>query len=141
VAQLVLPYFLQPPGGVRSGGAACGPLALVRGTGDCRRNSGGHISWLGPPTGAPGMRIPRWGSRPPVWWTATPLSSRVGSWASTADRSPGLSQSGKIPWGSIKDSGIKASPVIPLTKISNSSQVRSVLGPRWILPMSLGPVN
>jgi hypothetical protein len=61
VAQLVLPYFLRPPGGVRSGGAACGPLALVRGTGDCRRNSGGHISWLGPPTGAPGMRIPRWG--------------------------------------------------------------------------------
>jgi hypothetical protein len=46
-----------------------------------------------------------------------------------------------MPWGGIKDSGIKASPVIPLTKISNCSQVRSVPGPRWILPMSLGPVN
>jgi hypothetical protein len=57
------------------------------------------------------------------------------------DRNPGLSQSGEIPWGSIKDSGIKASPVTPLTKISNSSQVRSVLGPWWILPMSLGLVN
>jgi hypothetical protein len=63
VAQSVPPYFLRPPGGVRSGGAACGPLALVRGTGDCRRNSGSHISWLGaadrctgnvdPPVGIP----------------------------------------------------------------------------------------
>jgi hypothetical protein len=46
-----------------------------------------------------------------------------------------------MPWGGIKVSGIKASPVIPLTKISNCSQDRSLLGPRWILPMSLGPVN
>jgi hypothetical protein len=29
----------------------------------------------------------------------------------------------------------------PLTKISNSSQVRSFPGPCWIVPMSLGPVN
>jgi hypothetical protein len=36
---------------------------------------------------------------------------------------------------------MKASPVIPLTKISNSSQVRLVPGPRRILPMSLEPVN
>jgi hypothetical protein len=83
-----------------------------------------------PLTGAPRIWIPWWGSRPPVWWTATPLSSRVGSWASTADRNPGLSQSGEMPWGGIKDSEIKVSPVIPLTKISNYSQVRSVLGPR-----------
>jgi hypothetical protein len=47
VAQSVSPYFLRPPSGVRGGGATCRPLALVRGTGDCRRNSGGHISWLG----------------------------------------------------------------------------------------------
>jgi hypothetical protein len=45
--QSVPPYFLRPPGDVWSGRAACGPLALVRGTGNCRRNSGGHISWLG----------------------------------------------------------------------------------------------
>jgi hypothetical protein len=63
MAQSVSPYFLRPLGGVRGGGAACGPLALVRGTGDCRRNPGGHISWLGvtdrctrnvdPPVGIP----------------------------------------------------------------------------------------
>jgi hypothetical protein len=45
--QLVSPYFFRPPGGVRSGGVACGPLTLVRGTRDCRRSSGSHISWLG----------------------------------------------------------------------------------------------
>jgi hypothetical protein len=47
VTQSVPPYFLRPLSGVRSGGAACGPLSLVRGTRDCRRNSRGHISWLG----------------------------------------------------------------------------------------------
>jgi hypothetical protein len=31
--------------------------------------------------------------------------------------------------------------VMSFTKISNCSQDRSVPGPRWILPMSLGPVN
>jgi hypothetical protein len=61
--QSVSPYFLRPPVSVWSGGAACGSLALVQGTGDCRRNSGGHISWLGasdrctrnvdPPVGVP----------------------------------------------------------------------------------------
>jgi hypothetical protein len=70
-----------------------------------------------------------------------PLSSRVGSRASTADRSPRLSQSSKMLWGGIKISGIKASPVIPFTRISNCSQDRSIPSPRWILPMSLGPVN
>jgi hypothetical protein len=63
VTQSVSPYFLRPPGGVRSGGATCGPLTLLRGIGDCRRNSGGHINWLGasdrcignvdPPVGVP----------------------------------------------------------------------------------------
>jgi hypothetical protein len=46
-----------------------------------------------------------------------------------------------MPWGGIKDSGIKASLVIPFTKTSSSSQDRSVPGPRWILSMSLGPEN
>jgi hypothetical protein len=118
-----------------------GPLPLSEGLGTAEETLGATSAGWGPPAGAPGMWIPRWGSPPPVWRTAIVLSSRVGNRASTADRSPGLSQSGEIPWGSIKDSGIKASTVIPLTKISNSSQVRSVPGPRWILPMSLGPVN
>ena len=47
VMQSVSPYSLRPPGGVRSGGAACRPLALVRGTGDRKRDSRGHISRLG----------------------------------------------------------------------------------------------
>jgi hypothetical protein len=61
--QSVSPYFLRPPGGVRSGGAACRPLALVRGNGGRRRSSGGHVSRLGasdwctrnvdPPMGVP----------------------------------------------------------------------------------------
>jgi hypothetical protein len=118
-----------------------GPLPLFEGLGTAGGTLGATSAGWGPPTGAPGMWIPRWGSRPLVWRTATPLSSRVGSRASTADRIPGSSQSGEMPLGGVKDSGIKASPVIPLTKISNSSQVRSVPGPHWILPMSLGPVN
>jgi hypothetical protein len=70
-----------------------------------------------------------------------PLSSRVGSVARTVVRSPGSSQSTGMSWGSIKDSRIKDSPVIPFTRSSSSSQDRSVLGLRWILPMSFGPVN
>jgi hypothetical protein len=92
------------------------PLPLPEGLGTAGGTQGTTSAGWGPPTGAPRMWIPRWGSRPPVWWTATPLSSRVGSRASTADRSPGLSQSGKMPWGGIKDSGIKASPVTPSPK-------------------------
>jgi hypothetical protein len=79
-----------------------------------------------PPVGTPGIWIPRWGSRPPVWWIATPLSSRVGSQASTADRSPRSSQSCGMPWGGIEYLGIKASPVIPFS----SWKDRSVPGPR-----------
>jgi hypothetical protein len=43
--------------------------------------------------------------------------------------------------GRIRDSGTKVSPVIPPTRTVSSSQDRSVPGPRWILPMSFGPVN
>jgi hypothetical protein len=35
-----------------------------------------------------------------------------------------------MPWGGIKDLGIKASPVIPFTEISSSSKDRSISGPR-----------
>jgi hypothetical protein len=47
VTQSLSPYSIRPPDGVRSGGGACRPLALVRGTGAHRRDSGGHISRLG----------------------------------------------------------------------------------------------
>jgi hypothetical protein len=94
-----------------------------------------------PPAGTPGIWIPWWGSRPPVWRTATLLSSRVGSQSKIAALSPASSQSGGMPWGGIKDSGTKDSPVIPFTKTSSSSQDKSVTGPRWIQPMSFEPVN
>jgi hypothetical protein len=95
----------------------------------------------GPPAGASEIRIPRWGSRPLVWRTATPLSSRVSSVAKIAVLSPGSSQSAEMPWGRIRDSGMKDSPVIPFTRTSSSSQVRSVLGPRCTRLMSFEPVN
>jgi hypothetical protein len=95
----------------------------------------------GPPAGASEIRIPRWGSRPPVWRTATPLSSRVGSEANIAVLNPGSSQSAGMPWGRIRDSGMKDSLVIPFTRSSSSSQDRSVLVLRWIQPMSFEPVN
>jgi hypothetical protein len=43
--------------------------------------------------------------------------------------------------GRIRDSGMKVSPVIRPTRTTSWSQDRSVPGPRWILPMSLAPVN
>jgi hypothetical protein len=36
---------------------------------------------------------------------------------------------------------MKDSPIIPFTRTSRSSKDRSVPGPRWIRPMSFGPVN
>jgi hypothetical protein len=93
-----------------------GPLPLSEGLGTVEETLGGTLAGWEPRPDAPGIWIPWWGSRPPVWRTATPLSSRVGRRARTADRNPGLSQSGEIPWGSIKDSGIKASPVTPSPK-------------------------
>jgi hypothetical protein len=50
----------------------------------------------GPPAGASEIRIPRRESRPPVWRTATPLSSRVGSVAKIAVLKPGSSQSAGV---------------------------------------------
>jgi hypothetical protein len=61
-----------------------------------------------------------------------PLSSRVGSEANITVHSVGSSQSVGMFWGSIRDSGIKDSPVIPFTRTCSPSQVRSVPGPRWI---------
>jgi hypothetical protein len=75
----------------------------------------------GPPTGALEIRIPQWGSQPPVWRTAMPLSSRVGNVAKITVLRPGSSQSAGMFWGSIRDSGTKVSPVIPPTRTVSSS--------------------
>jgi hypothetical protein len=48
------------------------------------------VDW-GPPAGASEIRISRWGSRPPVWRTATPLSSKVSSVAKITVLNPGSS--------------------------------------------------
>ena len=61
--------------------------------------------------------------------------------AKIAVLNPGSSQSAGMPWGRIRDSGMKDSPVIPFTRTSSSSQDRSVPGPCWIRSMSFGPVN
>jgi hypothetical protein len=136
------PLLLRPPRVTWGGGAACSPFTLVQGTGGHGGvGAGGCTGGLGTLAGASEIRIPRWGSRPPVWRTATPLSSRVGSVAKIAVLRPGSSQSAGMIWGRIRDSGTKVSPVIPPTRTASSSQDRSVPGLRWILPMSFGPVN
>ena len=66
------------------------------------------MGW-GPPVGASKIRIPLWGSRPPVWRTAMPLSSRVGTMAKIVVLRPGSSLSAGMFWGSIRDSGMKVS--------------------------------
>jgi hypothetical protein len=71
------------------------------------------LAGWGPPVCAPEIRIPRRGSRPPVWRTATPLSSKVGSVAKITVLSPRSSQSAGMPWGRIRDSRTKVFPVIP----------------------------
>jgi hypothetical protein len=135
------PLFLQPPVPPGAKELLAAPLPLSKGLG----GAGGALEpaptvW-GPPAGASEIRILRWGSQPPVWRTATPLSSRVGSVAKIVVLSPGSSQSAGMPWGRIRDSGTKDSPVIPFTRTSNSSQDRLVPGPRWIRPMLFEPVN
>jgi hypothetical protein len=90
------------------------PLPLSKGLGAMAGLALGATStgW-GPPADAPEIRIPRRGSCPPVWRTATPLSSRVSNVAKIAVLRPGSSQSAGMSWGSIRDSGTKVSPVIP----------------------------
>jgi hypothetical protein len=70
------------------------PLPLSKGLGATAGLAlGAAPAGWGPPAGASEIQIPRWGSRPPVWRTATPLSSRVDSVAKIAVLSPGSSQS------------------------------------------------
>jgi hypothetical protein len=137
-----------PPGATWGGGTVCSFFALVQragnrggGAGSPGGGAGSHAAGWGPPAGASKIRIPRWGSWPPIWRTATPLSSKVGSMAKIAVLNPRSSQSAGMSWGRIRDSGMKDSPVIPFTRTSSSSQVRSVPGPCWIRPMSFEPVN
>jgi hypothetical protein len=117
------------------------PLPLSKGLGATAGALGAALEGWGPPAGASEIRIPWWGSQPPVWRTATPLSSKVGSVAKIVVLNPRSSQSAEIFCGWIRDSGTKVSPVIPPTRTASSSQDRSVPGSRWILSMSFTPVN
>jgi hypothetical protein len=67
------------------------PLPLSKGLGATAGALGAKLAGWGPPVGASEIWIPRWGSRPPVWRTTTPLSSRVDSVAKIAVLSPGSS--------------------------------------------------
>jgi hypothetical protein len=129
------------PGATWGESAACSPFTLVQGAWGTAGALGSAPEGWGPVAGASEIRIPRWGSRPPVWRTTTTLSSKVSSVAKIVVLSPGSSQSAGIFWGRIRDSETKVSPVIPPTRTASSSQDRLVPGPRWILPMSFTPVN
>jgi hypothetical protein len=72
-------------------GAAAGALGATTGA------LGATLAGWGPPAGASEIQIPWWGFRLPVWQTATPLSSKVGSVAKIAVLSPGSSQSAGMP--------------------------------------------
>jgi hypothetical protein len=62
------PLLLRPPGATWGGGTACSPFALVQGAGAMAELAlGAAPTGWGPPAGAPGIRIPRRGSRPSVW--------------------------------------------------------------------------
>jgi hypothetical protein len=90
------------------------PLPLSKGLGAMAGLALGATptSW-GPQAGAPKIRIPWRGSRPPVWRTTMPLSSRVGNVARITVLRLGSSQSAVMSCGSIRDSVTKVSPVIP----------------------------
>jgi hypothetical protein len=135
------PLFLRPLGATRGGGATCSPFDLVQGARGRGGSSGARTSGLGASNRHVGDLDPVVGSRLPVWRTATPLSSRVGSEARIVVFNPGSSQSVGMPWGRIRDSGMKDSPVIPFTRTSSSSQDKLVPDPRCIRPMSFEPVN
>jgi hypothetical protein len=73
------------------------PLPLSKGRGAVAGALGATPVGWGPPAGALEIRIPRWGSRSPVWRTTTPLSSRVGSVAKITVLNPRSSQSAGMP--------------------------------------------
>jgi hypothetical protein len=93
------------PGATWGRGTACSPFALVQGAGAAAGALGATPAGWGPPAGTSEIWIPWWGSRPPVWRTATPLLSRVGSVAKIAVLNPGSSQSAGMPWGGLGTQG------------------------------------
>jgi hypothetical protein len=101
----------DPPVPPRAEALLAAPLPLSKGLGATAGVLGAAPEGWGPPAGALEIWIPRWGSRPLVWRTATPLSSSVDSVAKIAVLSPGSSQSAGMFWGRIRDSGTKVSPV------------------------------
>jgi hypothetical protein len=82
----------DPPESPGAEALLAAPLPLSKGLGATTRLALGAASmgW-GSPAGASEIRIVRWGSRPPVWRTATPLSSRVDSVAKIVVLRPGSS--------------------------------------------------
>jgi hypothetical protein len=85
------PLLLRRPGATWAEALLVFPLPLSKGLGATAGALGAAPAGWGPPAGASEIQIPQWGSRPPVWRTATPLSSRVGSVAKIAVLSPGSS--------------------------------------------------
>jgi hypothetical protein len=111
------PLLLRPPGPTWGGGTACSPFSLVQGVGGHGGiGTGSHTDGLGTPSRCTRNPDPVEGSWPPVWQTATPLSSKVGNVAKIAVLRPGSSQSAEMSWGSIRDLGTKVSLVIPSTR-------------------------
>jgi hypothetical protein len=90
VTQPASPLLLRPPELPRAEAPLVAPLPLSKGLGATAELvlRATPMGW-GPPTGASKIQISRWGSRPPVWRTATTLSSRVGSVAKIAVLRPG----------------------------------------------------
>jgi hypothetical protein len=114
VTQPASPLLLRPPELPRAEALLAAPLPLSKGLGDMAGLAlGATPTGWGPPAAAPEIRITRRGSRPPIWRTATPLSSRVGNVARIAVLRPRSLQSVVMSLGSIRDSGTKVSVVIP----------------------------
>jgi hypothetical protein len=134
------PVFLRVPGATRGGGATCSLCPCPRGwgRGGSTRTRAGRLGTSRRCIGD---------LDPAVGVLAAGLADRhaalVEGRQPGQDRrpQPGSSKSAGMSWGGIRDSWMKDSPVIPFTRSSSSSQNRSVPGPRWIRPMSFGPVN
>jgi hypothetical protein len=109
------PILLQPPGAAWGRGTACSPFALVQGAGGHGMiGAGSHTDGLGTPSRGirdldPAEGVPTAGL---ANRHATVIEGR--QLAKIAVLSPGSSQSAGMSWGSIRDSGTKVSPVIPL---------------------------
>jgi hypothetical protein len=74
------PLLLRPPELPGAEALLAAPLPLSKGLGAMAGLAlGATPTGWGPPIGAPEIRIPWRGSRPPVWRIATPRWSRVGN--------------------------------------------------------------